>query len=209
VGKQGASTEGYAGVAGDAGPQGARGEAGPTGARGPTLVGPAGPAGLSGAEGERGVAGVAGARGEMSEGVAGASGRSGASGERGPAGPAGDQGVVGVVDRWTSYREIRFDADKAKLDESQSAKLSEVADYLKQNPSLQVGIDATVNTRGADPRIQRLCDDRVATISDALIAAGVPQSKIKAGSFGDPKLRRDGRVEVLISTANERAQADQ
>ena len=208
TGKQGASTEGYAGPAGATGPEGARGEAGPTGDRGPTLVGPAGPAGRSGAEGEQGVAGQAGARGETSEGVAGVTGRSGAAGERGTAGPAGEQGPAGVVDRWTSYREIWFKADQADVEGSQSAKVAEIANYLKENPSLQVGVDASINTRGTDERLQRLCDDRVAAIYEALKTAGVPDSKIRAGAFGDPALRRDGRVEVLISTPTERAQAN-
>ena len=209
TGKQGASTEGYAGPAGAAGPEGARGEAGPTGERGPTLVGPAGPAGRSGAQGEQGGAGQTGARGETSEGVAGVTGRSGAAGERGTAGPAGERGVAGVVDRWTSYREIWFAPDKAEFDASQAAKVTEIAAYLKENPSLQVGIDASINTRGTDKqRLQQLCDDRVAALSKALIAAGVPDSKIQAGAFGDPDLRMDRRVEVLFSTSSERAQAD-
>jgi len=209
AGKQGASTEGYAGAAGAAGPQGPRGETGATGARGTTLVGPTGPAGRSGAEGEVGAAGEAGARGQTSEGVAGATGRTGTAGERGAAGQAGEQGPAGVVDRWTSYREVWFKGDAIELDDAQTATVSDVAKYLKQNPSLQVGIDASQKTTESNrQRGQRLVDDRVAAISDALIEAGVPESRIKAGSFGDPDLRRDGRVSVLISTREERAQAD-
>jgi outer membrane protein OmpA-like peptidoglycan-associated protein len=136
-------------------------------------------------------------------------GRSGAAGERGTAGPAGEKGRAGVVDRWTSYREIWFVADKAELDDAQAAKVSEIATYLKENPSLQVGIDTTADTRESNRQHnQRIADDRLAVISDALIEAGVPASRIKSGSFDDPALRRDRRVAVLISTSNERAQAD-
>jgi len=31
------------------------------------------------------------------------------------------------------------------------------------------------------------------------MVAGVPASKIRTGAFGDPQLRRDGRVAVLVS----------
>lgn len=210
AGPQGASTEGYAGAAGAAGPQGPRGEAGPAGERGPTLVGPTGPAGRPGSAGERGTAGEAGARGETSEGVAGATGRPGETGERGTAGPAGAEGAIGGIHRWTAYREIWFGADATDLDRSGNAKVAEIAKYLKDNPTLQVGIDASRTTRESDrTRSQRLVDDRVASISDALTKAGVPASRIKAGTFGDPSLRRDGRVAVLLSTSDERAQASQ
>jgi outer membrane protein OmpA-like peptidoglycan-associated protein len=47
-----------------------------------------------------------------------------------------------------------------------------------------------------------LSNQRVKAIRDALIKAGVPADKIKAGAFGDPELRRDGRVEVLYASAN-------
>jgi outer membrane protein OmpA-like peptidoglycan-associated protein len=53
-----------------------------------------------------------------------------------------------------------------------------------------------------DPRNQDLSDRRVNTVRDALIQAGVPAYRIQAGAFGDTGLRRDRRVEVLISTSN-------
>jgi len=205
-GPQGASTEGYAGAAGATGAQGPRGEAGPAGDRGPTLVGPAGPAGRSGAEGDRGTAGDVGTRGETSEGIAGATGRAGVPGDQGSAGPTGERGATGAIDRWTAYREIWFGAGAADLDKSGAAKVTEIASYLKENPTLQVGIDASTKISETDrARGQRLVDDRVAAISKALAAAGVPESRIKAGSFGDPSLRRDGRVAVLLSTNEVRA----
>ena len=36
-------------------------------------------------------------------------------------------------------------------------------------------------------------------VRGALIVAGVPSAKIQTGAFGDPQLRRDGRVGVLVS----------
>jgi outer membrane protein OmpA-like peptidoglycan-associated protein len=73
---------------------------------------------------------------------------------------------------------------------------------MKQNPSLQVGIDGSMDPRGRDPRDQNLSDRRVGAVRDALIQAGVPASKIQTGAFGDTRLARDRRVEVLVKTGN-------
>jgi hypothetical protein len=49
-------------------------------------------------------------------------------------------------------------------------------------------------------RDQDLCDRRVEAIRASLIRAGVPAERISAGMFGNVKLRRNGRVEVLLKT---------
>jgi outer membrane protein OmpA-like peptidoglycan-associated protein len=135
-------------------------------------------------------------------GIAGSTGRSGAAGPQGSVGPTGAQGPVGVIDRWTSFRDFWFDFNRADLQTSQMSKVSEVAAYMKQNPSLRVGIDGSMDPRGTDPRNQDLSDRRVSAVRDALIQAGVPASKIQMGTFGDAQLTRDRRVEVLTRTGN-------
>jgi len=79
--------------------------------------------------------------------------------------------------------------------------VSEIAAYMKQNPSLRIGIDGSMDPRGTDPRNQDLSDRRISAVRDALIQAGVPSSKIHSGAYGDAKLARDRRVEVLISSS--------
>jgi outer membrane protein OmpA-like peptidoglycan-associated protein len=78
--------------------------------------------------------------------------------------------------------------------------VNEIAGYMAHNPSLEIGIDGSTNPSGGAPTNQDLNKRRVAAVHNALINAGVPASKIQAGTFGDPQLRRDGRVEVLITT---------
>jgi flagellar motor protein MotB len=147
------------------------------------------------------VSGQKGDTGYTQSGAVGPAGRTGAAGAQGPAGATGAQGGAGVVDRWTSYRDFWFDLDKAEMQASETAKVADIAVYLKKNPSLQVGIDGSMDPRGTDARNQDLSDRRVKAVRDSLIQAGVPVEKIQAGAFGDEKLRRDRRVEVLISTA--------
>ena len=131
-------------------------------------------------------------------GIAGPRGPTGPAGAQGTAGQTGAQGPVGIVDRWTSFRELWFDFNRSDLQTSEMSKVSEVAAYMKQNPSLRVGIDGSMDARGTDPRNQDLSDRRVSAVRDALIQAGVPAAKIQSGAYGDAQLARDRRVEVLV-----------
>ena len=83
--------------------------------------------------------------------------------EQGPSviGPAGPQGPVGIVDPWTSFTELWFDFNEVNLRPSEMTKVSEIADYMDQNPSLEVGIDGYMQPGGTGPRNQNLSNRRV------------------------------------------------
>jgi outer membrane protein OmpA-like peptidoglycan-associated protein len=142
---------------------------------------------------------MTGAQGSTMAGVAGATGAAGATGPQGPIGPTGPQGRAGVI-QWTSYRDFWFDADKAAIHDADWHIVTEIAAYMKNNPSLQLGIDGSTYPRATQWQDQNLCDRRVGAIRDALISAGVPVYRISEGMFGDVTLRRNGRVEVLLRT---------
>jgi outer membrane protein OmpA-like peptidoglycan-associated protein len=136
----------------------------------------------------------------MMVGNAGAMGPSGGAGAQGPIGPTGAQGPAGVVGHWTAYRDFTFYTDRTDLQPSDVTMANEIAGYMAHNPSLQIGIDGSTNPSGGASTDQDLNNRRVEAVHNALINAGVPASKIQTGAFGDPQLRRDGRVEVLIAT---------
>jgi outer membrane protein OmpA-like peptidoglycan-associated protein len=173
---------------------------GDTGIKGPTLVGPAGAAGRSGPAGEQGERGWTGAQGSITAGVSGAVGPVGPQGDRGPTGPTGPQGSAGVVTRWNSYRDFWFESGKAVLFKADVDTLKEIAAYMNANPSLQLGIDGFTNPPATQWNGKDLRDSRVKAIRDVLITAGVPVNRISEGMFGDVRLRRNGRVEVLLKT---------
>ena len=102
-----------------------------------------------------------------------------------------------MIDRWTSYRDFQFDSNQAELRASDTNQVSEIALYMKASPSLKVALDGSM-----EPRNQDLSNQRVSTVRAALIKAGVPASKIQTATFDDRTLTRDGRVAVLIRTAN-------
>jgi outer membrane protein OmpA-like peptidoglycan-associated protein len=81
-------------------------------------------------------------------------------------------------------------------------KVSEIAHYMKKNPSLAIGLDGCTDSRGTDARNKELSHRRVLAIRDSLIDAGVPTSRIQMGAFGDTHLVHDGRVAALLCTAN-------
>jgi len=117
-------------------------------------------------------------------------------------GPKGDKGVAGFVGQWTTYQDYTFAFNDARVQDSDSTKTAKIAAYMLSNPSLQLGLDGSMDLRGSDPRNQELSDRRVEAVRVALVSAGVPVQRIKVGAFGDPRVRRDRRVEVLFATAN-------
>ena len=155
----------------------------------------------------------------MAGGATGPMGPAGPMGAQGPAGPMGAQGTSGSVGpqaqagaakQWSSFRDFLFDFDKSAIRSNETSHVSDVAAYLKQNPSARVGIDGHADPRGTDPYNQSLSERRVNNIRDALVNAGVSTGKIHTGAFGEtqPKCnestegcwQRDRRVEVLIGT---------
>jgi outer membrane protein OmpA-like peptidoglycan-associated protein len=205
MGATGAPGEVQRGAVGQEGATGATGQQGPTGAtgaQGSTLYGPTGPTGRSGAVGASGVSGDQGVQGNTTAGIAGANGYAGATGATGAIGPQGNTGVAGIVGQWTFYRNFIFAYNDSQIQGPDTTKSTEIAAYLAANPSLDIGIDGSMDPNGTDPKDQGLSDRRVEAVHASLVQAGVPDSRIKIGAFGDSQTHQDRHVEVLLATAN-------
>ena len=149
--------------------------------------------------------------------VAGERGPAGAQGPAGPAGPqaqanpVGPQAQAGAAKQWSSFKDFLFDTDKSDIRPDETSKVTDIAAYMKQNPSVQVGIDGYADPRGTDKHNQALSQRRVNAIRDALVKAGVASDKIKTGALGEQRLQcnestaaclqSDRRVTVLISSS--------
>jgi outer membrane protein OmpA-like peptidoglycan-associated protein len=94
--------------------------------------------------------------------------------------------------RWSSYRDFWFDYESAQIDKADAGKISDVANYARQNPSYRFGIDVVADADA--PLRQR----RVEAVRAALVHAGVPGYKIQQGPFGSEPFRRSRRVEILV-----------
>src|SRR2546428_5803981 len=130
----------------------------------------------------------------LGQSAAGAfTGEAGMRGAQGPLGRSQDQAAD--RERWSSYRDLWVDYHSSRIDATDAGKVSDIAGYLKQTPSFRLAIVGVMPAGDAD-----LSDRRVDSVREALLAAGVPAYKIYTGTFGDPLLRRERRVEVLFST---------
>ena len=158
-----------------------------------------GPAGMTGPQGPTGMTGSQG-----SAGVTGAQGPAGMAGARSPA-------VAGAG--WASLRDFTFDYDRADIRSSEVNQPSEIAAYVRQNPSVRLGIDGSTDLlRGTNQYNTGLSPNRIAAVRDALIRAGVPSDRIETGAFAAQRAncndsiercaQRDGRVEVLVRSSN-------
>lgn len=136
----------------------------------------------------------------MTAGIAGDPGSVGYQGVRGEVGPTGAQGVSGIVERWTTYREFNFNGTGANVMASEMDRVSEIAAYLVWNPSLEIGIDGSMDARQFNQRDRDLSNLRADSVRNALMQAGVPAYKIQMGSFADPDRRQEDQIQVLIKT---------
>jgi len=105
--------------------------------------------------------------------------------------------LPGQVGYWASWKEFNFSSNNANMTDQDMQKVYEIADYVKANPSLIIGIDGTAKKS----RDQSLNDQRINAIRSALIDVGVSPTKITTGAMDNKDLRRDGRIAVLFTTA--------
>jgi len=114
---------------------------------------------------------------------------------------------------WASLRDFTFDYDRTDIRSVELNQPSEIAAYVRQNPSVRLGIDGSTDLlRGTNQYNGGLSQRRITTVRDALIQAGVSADRIETGAFAAQRAncndalercaQRDGRVEVLVRTAN-------
>jgi outer membrane protein OmpA-like peptidoglycan-associated protein len=118
-------------------------------------------------------------------GVSGAVGRTGDAGPQGPIGQTGAQGPIAGKSGWNSHADYTFGTNSNEILRADRNKARDVATYMERNPSQRIALDSSSTSR-------------VGVARAALIDAGLPVDRIQSGGYGDPQLRRDGRVEVLV-----------
>ncbi|TVQ81941.1 MAG: hypothetical protein EA380_00880 [Phycisphaeraceae bacterium] len=118
----------------------------------------------------------------------------GRTGQIGPVGP------TGIIERWTFYREFWFDQDQGTIHNADRYQLEQIASYMRNNPSLELGLDGSAVSGSAAGRNRDLADSRVRAVRNGLINAGVPADRIGNALIANPDHRREGRVAVLLRT---------
>lgn len=123
------------GPAGMMGPQGATGLTGSQGSTG--MTGSQGHTGMTGSQGSTGMTG--------SQGSTGMTGSQGAAGVRGPAGVAAAPSPSYAGPGWASLKDFTFDYDRTDIRSSEANQSSEIATWMRQNPSARLGIDGSTD----------------------------------------------------------------
>ena len=163
----------------------------------PRNVGPAGPIGMTGPQGPQGQPGATGVAGVQGPG-----------GPQGVTGPEGVKGRQGAQRPWVTFADFLFDFDRSSIRGSETGKIDKVNQYMKENPSVEIGLDGHADPRGTHQYNQPLSQRRVDAVKAALMSAGIASDKITTGAFGETQLKcseateecwqRDRRVEVLV-----------
>jgi outer membrane protein OmpA-like peptidoglycan-associated protein len=186
-------------------------EPGPMGAVGRTgLAGPGGPAGPPGAAGVSGMPGP--------QGPAGPPGLPGPAGPAGVPGPPGSRGLQGRTG--PALDSVHFEFQTAALLSPCQDKIALIADWAKRNPSAEIELQGYLDQReamsarswngsGYSAGSEALGELRARLVRDALIAAGLEQSRISASSGGRGQFlcseesescwQQNRRVEVVVA----------
>ncbi len=106
-------------------------------------------------------------------------------------------GPVAAVYQQTSYNTY-FEFDKATLTKDGEAILRDAAKEIRSNPERRVTLVGKASSIGADYYNMALSQQRAETVRNALIAAGVPASRIEVLWVGERELpvpQTDGKRE--------------
>ncbi|ORE88220.1 OmpA/MotB domain-containing protein [Oceanococcus atlanticus] len=84
-----------------------------------------------------------------------------------------------------ALRGVNFDTDKAELTETSEALLSEVAQQLREHPSMQIEVAGHTDNQGRASYNLDLSERRAQTVRSYLIERGVESSRLSTRGFGE------------------------
>jgi outer membrane protein OmpA-like peptidoglycan-associated protein len=124
-------------------------------------------------------------------GLTGPGGPQGPAGPPGPPGPPGTPGPQGaaavapppmvreIKQDWQQFSNVTFDLDKADIRPDEHDKIKAVADFLEQNPRMEVGLAGYTDPQGTYPHNMKLSDQRTKAVTEALVQAGIPKDRVR------------------------------
>lgn len=92
--------------------------------------------------------------------------------------------IVGIGDK---VYPIYFDFDRSELRKDSRETLSEVAQWMKDNPSVGIRIDGNCDERGSNEYNLALGENRAASAKKYLVYLGVSPDRLETLSYGEEK----------------------
>jgi len=85
------------------------------------------------------------------------------------------------------FKDLFFDYDKYDVKENYQPTLKSIAAWMTKNTGARLSIEGHCDERGTNEYNLALGDRRAKAVRDALVALGVPSSKIDVISYGEEK----------------------
>ena len=92
-----------------------------------------------------------------------------------------------IVDVGDRIFPIYFDFDKSDLRDDARATLSELAQWLKDNPSVRIRVDGNCDERGSNEYNLALGENRAASAKKYLVYLGISPDRLETMSYGEEK----------------------
>ena len=86
---------------------------------------------------------------------------------------------------WEEFSNVTFDFDKADIRPDERDTIKAVADFMQQNPKLQLGLAGHTDPRGSYEHNRMLSEQRTKAVTEALTEAGVPKDRIRTAGLAD------------------------
>jgi len=80
---------------------------------------------------------------------------------------------------------VYYDYDQASIQEASYASLDALVNLLKENPTLQIEINAHTDSKGEEDYNQKLSDARAASVVNYLVKKGVNKTRLSSKGYGE------------------------
>jgi peptidoglycan-associated lipoprotein len=94
---------------------------------------------------------------------------------------------------------VYFAFDSSAVSDSESSKISTVAEHMRANPNHALRIEGHADERGTDEYNRALGERRALAIREQLITAGVPANRVLTLSYGEDRPADSGQGETAWS----------